>query len=49
MDIADIKEKLSEVEQRIAIREQEIKEDRAIVSYLKGYVVGIEFFRNNLQ
>lgn len=43
MELQEIKQKLSELEERIVIREREIKEDKAVIFYLQGYVAGIEF------
>lgn len=49
MDCEKIKEQLAILDERIKERERETKEDRAIISYLQGYVSGIEFFRKQMQ
>ncbi len=46
MELREVNKKLSELEERIAIREKEMEEDRVIIRYLQGYVAGVESSRN---
>lgn len=46
MELREVIKKLSELEERIAIREKEMEEDRVIIRYLQGYVAGVESSRN---
>lgn len=47
MELADIKEKLSALEERIEATEELLNKDKATIKYLSGYVAGIEFLRNS--
>lgn len=40
------KQKLSELENRIATREKEMEEDRVLIRYLQGYVAGVDSLLN---
>lgn len=46
MEFQEVKQKLSELEERIAIREKEMEEDRVLIRYLQGYVAGVELLLN---
>lgn len=46
MELREVNKKLSELEERIAIREKEMEEDRVLIRYLQGYVAGVESSRN---
>ncbi|MDE1692441.1 hypothetical protein PWF76_06990 [Streptococcus suis] len=46
MELREVNKKLSELEERIAIREKEMEEDRVIIRYLQGYVAGVESSKN---
>lgn len=46
MDLQEVKQKLSELENRIAMREKEMEEDRVLIRYLQGYVAGVELSLN---
>lgn len=46
MELQEVKQKLSELENRIATREKEMEEDRVLIRYLQGYVAGVESSRN---
>ncbi len=46
MELREVKQKLSDLEERIANREREIAEDRVLILYLQGYVAGAESSRN---
>ena len=46
MELQEVKQKLSELENRIATREKEIEEDRVLIRYLQGYVAGVDSLLN---
>jgi|GEM_PF-5886056 len=47
MDINEAKQKLSELEERIAETENQIANDKITLLYLKGYLDGLDFARQN--
>lgn len=46
MELQEVKQKLSELENRIATREKEMEEDRVLIRYLQGYVAGVDSLLN---
>ena len=47
MDINEAKQKLSELEERIAETDNQIANDKITLMDLKGYVDGLDFARQN--
>lgn len=46
MELHEVKQKLFELEARIAQREKETEEDKTLIRYLQGYLAGVEWSRD---